>query len=316
MSTQKEKQILYLVIPCFNEEEVLPDTAETLKSVLSMMIQDGLVSEDSRLMFVDDGSEDGTWKYIRQCAKECPLIEGIALRKNVGHQKALYAGLMEVSQHCQITVSLDADLQDDPHLIPSMVEEFYRGSDIVYAVRKSRKGESAGKRVSAFLFYRLMGLLGADMPKDCGDFRLLSRRALEELRVLWKPRLFLRGLIPLLELSSSTLYFERKPRKAGKSKYSLIKMVFFAMDGIFSLSTVPLYLLLILGMILFLGAGFWMLLHLGRQTEWEMAAASIWAASGLILAGMGVLGQYIVQIGQNPHSQPGYQVRERTDKKE
>lgn len=316
MAEQEKNQILYIVIPCFNEEAVLPDTAKRLETVMTVMIQDGLISRESRLLFVDDGSDDNTWEKIKQCAGKSPLIEGIALRKNVGHQKALYAGLMEVKPYCQMTVSLDADLQDDPDLIPSMVEKFYQGNDIVYAVRRRRRGESAGKKISAFLFYRFMKILGADMPKDCGDFRLLSRRALEELSLFQENRLFLRGMIPLLGLPSAFLYFERNPRSAGKSKYSLIKMIFFAMDGIFSLSTAPIYLLLILGILLFFGAGLWIIFNLGNPQQWRMVTASIWAAAGLLLTGMGILGQYILQIWQNQLNRPCYQVREWTKKEE
>lgn len=307
--------VLVIVVPCFNEEEVLAYTVKELEGVLTGMIREKQVSPESRIWFVDDGSKDGTWAWIVRCAEKNPLVEGISLMHNVGHQSALYAGLMEAGAYGDAAVSLDADLQDDPALIPAMVRQFLAGNDIVYALRKSRKGEGGAKRASAFFFYRLMNLFGADMPKDCGDFRLLSKRALEELRLYPEKNPFLRGLIPLLGLPSAMIYFDRQPRKAGKSKYSLIKMLKFAASGIISLTGWPVYLVFWLGagMVLAAAAGFLGELCGGRgEMGWQTAVVSLWAAAGLILMGIGVTGLYLLRIWQEVSGRPHYRIRQDT----
>ena len=305
---------LFIVIPCYNEEAVVGGTADVLTELLEEMVKQGQVSADSRMVFVDDGSKDGTWEEILRCAKKCPWAEGIALQRNVGQQNALYAGLMEVRKRCDAAVSLDADLQDDPSLIPAMVRQFCAGNDVVYAVRKSRRGEGAGKRGTAWLFYRILGWMGADMPRDCGDFRLLSRKALEELSCFHEHNPFLRGLIPLLGLPSSILYFERRPRRAGKSKYSLGKMLALAVQAVTSLTAWPVYLVFWLGTGLALPSVAWLVWLLPIRQEGigeKVLFASLWAAAGLLLLGIGIIGLYSVRIWQEVSGRPRYRIRER-----
>ena len=303
-----------IVVPCFNEEAVLDDTAAELIKLLDAMISQGRAAPESRIVFVDDGSGDATWERILAHAKESRLVAGISLRRNVGHQNALFAGLMEASRFCDAAISLDADLQDDPGLIPAMLEAFCAGKDVVYAVRRSRRGEGWAKRASAFLFYRLMERMGADLPRDCGDFRLLSRKALEELGRFRGPEPFLRGLIPLLGLPSETLFFDRRARKAGKSKYSLPKMIRFAANGIMTLTDWPIVLLFWLGAGLFgmsLAVIFWLLFAKRAGNGWKIAAVSIGGAAGLNMMAAGIIGLYIFRIRQETLGHPRYQIREK-----
>ncbi len=303
-------RILYLVIPCYNEEQVLPGTADELRAVMVSMTEAGVISPASRILFVDDGSRDGTWQWLKGRAQADPMIAALSLCHNAGHQNALYAGLMAAKEHCDLTVSLDCDLQDDPALIPAMVGQFLAGNDIVYAVRSRRREDSWFKKGTAFLFYRLMKLLGTETPADCGDFRLLSRRALEYLARYPEERPFLRGLVPLLGLPSATVYFDRRPRQAGKSKYSVGRMVRFALDGICSMSLRPLSFLFFLGGLLFGGAGIWLLFHSLQPAGPGTVIATIWAACGLLLIGMGILGQYIGRIWQAQLGRPRFLIRE------
>lgn len=310
MKGQEPGRILYLVIPCYQEEQVLPQTADELRAVMGSMTGAGLISPASKILFVDDGSRDGTWRWLKQRAETDPMFAALSLCHNVGHQNALYAGLMAAREHCDLTVSLDCDLQDDLALIPAMVEQFLAGNDIVYAVRSHRREESWFKKGTAFLFYRLMKLLGTETPADCGDFRLLSRRALEYLALYTEERPFLRGLVPLLGLPSATVYFDRRPRQAGKSKYSVGRMVRFALDGICSMSLRPLSLLFFLGALLFGGAGVWLLFHSLQPAGLGTVIATIWAVGGLLLIGMGILGQYIGRIWQAQLGRPRFLIRE------
>lgn len=310
MEEKRPGQILYLVVPCYNEESVLPETADALQAVMTSMVENGMISPESRIVFIDDGSRDGTWRWLKQRAAKDPMIGALSLCHNAGHQNALYAGLMAVREFCHLTVSLDCDLQDDPALIPAMVEQYYAGNEIVYAVRRSRPGESRFKRGTAFLFYRLMKRLGTEVPTECGDFRLLSRRALDALALYPEERPFLRGLVPLLGLPSAYLSFDRRPRRAGTSKYSAGRMLTFALDGICSMSTRPLGLLLAGGAGIFTPAALWLLFHITGPTGLETVVATVWAACGLILIGMGILGQYIGRIWTTALGRPRYLIRE------
>ena len=308
---KKSPAIFWVVVPCFNEEEVIEETAGELRARLMAMIEDGLIRPESRVLFVDDGCRDGTWEILRRLVKADPLIAALRLRGNGGHQNALYAGLMEAKDYCHVSVSMDADLQDDPDLIPAMVEKFYEGNDIVYAVRKSRRGEGLFKRASAFGFYRFMEAMGASIPKDCGDFRLMSREAIKALSLFGEDRPFLRGLVPLLGFPSAQVTFDRRPRKRGRSKYSLKAMVRFALDGLISLSARPIHLILIGGILLFLTAGGYLLCSAGREPGVRQILASIWAAAGLTLLGIGVTGEYIGRIWREMAGRPRYIARER-----
>lgn len=310
MGLKRAGSVLYLVIPCFNELEVLPQTAAEVKKAMGSMMETGLISGDSRVIFVDDGSGDGSWEWLRARAGEDSLFGALRLGRNAGHQNALYAGYMAVKNRCDMAVSLDADLQDDLSLVPAMAEQFYAGADIVYAIRRSRRGESKFKRATAALFYRLVNGLGAGLPPDCGDFRLLSRRALNQLSLYREEQPFLRGLVPMLGLPSAYLYFDRGPRRSGRSKYSVGKMLRLALDGICSLTTRPLSLLLGLGLCLFVAAGLWLLIHLFRPVTEQTVVATIWAACGLLLTGMGILGQYMGRIWRAQLDRPPYFIAE------
>lgn len=310
MEERQKGQILYLVVPCYNEEAVLPKTAAELRAVMSSMMEQGMISEKSRIVFIDDGSRDGSWRWLKRKAEEDSMFGALSLCHNAGHQNALFAGLMAVKDFCDMTVSLDCDLQDDPALIPAMVEQFYSGNDVVYAVRRSRPKEKWLKRATAFLFYRFMKVLGTELPKDCGDFRLLSRQALEYLAFYREERPFLRGLIPLLGLPSASLYFDRRPRQAGTSKYSAGNMVRFALDGICSMTVKPLSFLLMLGIAMFGCAGLWLLSHLLRPVSLETVVATVWAACGLLMIGLGILGQYLGRVWQARLGRPGALIRE------
>jgi len=310
MEEKEPGRILYLVVPCYNEEQVLPKTADKLQEVMSSMIGDGKISPESRIVFIDDGSRDNTWKWLKAKTGEDPMFGAVSLSHNTGHQNALYAGLMAVREHCHMAVSLDCDLQDDPSLIPAMVDAFYAGNDVVYAVRKSRRRESLFKKGTAFLFYRFMKLMGSEAPPDCGDFRLLSKRAMDYLALYKEERPFLRGLVPLLGLPSVNLYFDRGPRQAGKSKYSVGRMIRFALDGICSMTMRPLSFLFLLGLLLFSGSGIWLLVHSRGPVDLKTVVATIWAACGLLISGMGILGQYIGRIWQAELHRPRFLVRE------
>lgn len=240
---------LYIVIPCYNEEEVLPITAPLFKDQIISMINQNLVTEKSRILFVDDGSKDSTWKIISELSIENEMFQGLKLSRNRGHQNALLAGLMEAKNFCDITISIDADGQDDISAMTDMVKAYQNGAEIVYGVRSSRKKDSFFKRVSAELFYKVLAYMGAEIVFNHADYRLLSSRVLKEFSSFKEVNLFLRGLIPLVGFNSTSVYYERKERIAGKSHYPLRKMLALATDGITSLSIKPLKFVLGIGLI-------------------------------------------------------------------
>lgn len=321
---ESERPVLYVVVPCFNEEAVVDDTAEELDGVLKAMTGKGLIGAESRILFVDDGSTDRTWEKIQVLSARGPRIGGIALRPHAGHQTAMYAGLMESKAYCDAAVTMDADLQDDPAILPAMVEQLLAGKDVVYAVRKRRKGDPLWKRATAWLFYRSMPVMGIHMPKDCGEYRLLSKRALECLSLFKEPDPFLRGLLPLLGLPSGEVLFDRRPRRAGESRYPFRKAAGLAAGAVVSLSPWPLHLLFWLGTGIALPAFlrlFWLLFSACPRSGqpgagaspvpgWEIAVMSIWAAAGLLLMGMGILGAYLWQIWRQIAGRPRGQVAE------
>ena len=242
-------QKLYLVIPCYNEEEVLPETSKQLRAKMETLMAAGKISKESRIVFVNDGSKDRTWEIIESLHKENPLFQGIKLSRNKGHQNALLAGLMTVKEHCDMAISMDADLQDDIDAIDGMLEKYAEGCDIVYGVRNARDTDTAFKRKTAEGYYKVMGLLGADIVYNHADYRLMSKRALDGLEQFKEVNLFLRGVVPMIGYKSDKVYYARKERFAGESKYPLKKMLAFAWEGLTSLSVKPIRMIMTLGIL-------------------------------------------------------------------
>ena len=307
---------LFLVIPCYNEEEVLPETARRLKEKMNALINDQKITSDSAVVFVNDGSKDKTWDLIAGLHREDPLFRGISLSRNRGHQNALIAGLMTVWEECDAAITLDADLQDDIDVIDLMVERFAEGYDVVYGVRSDRRKDSFFKRTTAQGFYKTMRVLGVETVYNHADFRLMSRRALEALSEFREVNLFLRGIVPLIGFPSTTVSYERGERLAGKTKYPLRKMLSFAAEGITSMSVKPIRLIASLGFFIFLvSIGFliWSLIrHFTGQTVsgWASLSVSIWALGGLQLLALGVIGEYIGKIYLETKARPRYIVSE------
>lgn len=310
--------ILWIVIPCYNEEAVLPVTAPLFLEKLTNMIGAGKVSEQSRILFVNDGSRDRSWEIIKDLAERNAHFLGIAQSRNRGHQNALLAGLMEARDHCDITISIDCDGQDDIDAMDRMVDEYLSGSDIVYGVRSSRKSDSWFKRSTAQGFYRLMGRMGVEMVYNHADYRLVSAKVLRHFAEFREVNIFLRGMFPLVGFKSSCVYYERAERLAGKSHYPLGKMISFAVEGITSLSIKPLTMIVFLGLITCL-LGFigiiWaivqVLLH-KAIAGWASTVCIILFMGGVQLLSLGVIGEYIGKIYLETKSRPRYIISERT----
>ena len=305
-------KILYLVIPCYNEEEVLPITQKALKEKMDNLIKNKKISKDSKVMFVNDGSKDKTWELIEEYHKEDPLFVGVKLSRNKGHQNALLAGLMTAKKYADITISMDADLQDDINVIDKMIAENNAGSEIVYGVRSSRKKDSWFKRFTAESFYKLMHAMGVEVVFNHADCRLMSKRALDELEHFEEANLFLRGLIPLLGFKTSIATYERNERAAGESKYPLKKMLSFAWDGITSFSVKPLKMITTLGFIM-LFISVVMIIYtiivkiLGNTVDgWAFIMLSIWFIGGVQLVSVGLIGEYIGKIYNETKHRPRY----------
>ena len=295
MAEQERGRVLYLVIPCYNEEEVLPETSKRLTAKLGAMIEMGLISQDSKIVFVNDGSKDHTWQLIRQYHEENPMIQGINLSRNKGHQSALLAGLMTVKEYCDMAISMDADLQDDVDAIDQFVEKYYEGCEVVYGVRSERKTDSFFKRASAQSFYKLMLHMGVEIVYNHADYRLMSRRALDEMEGFKEVNLFLRGIVPLIGFQSGVVTYERHERFAGESKYPLKKMLNFAFDGITSFSVKPIRMVTTLGIIIF-AISILMLIYflitwcIGWTVPgWTSIVVSVWAIGGLQLLAIGII---------------------------
>lgn len=305
---------LCIVVPCYNEEAVLCITAEKIKGYLAELIQKGKISADSRVVFVDDGSRDSTWKLISGLSADS-LFDGIKLSRNCGHQNALLAGLLTVKNNFDAVISMDADLQDDIEAIEKMVDAYKDGADIVYGVRSSRKKDSFFKRTSAALFYRLMGTRTVN---NHADYRLMSRRALDALSNFGEVNLFLRGIVPMIGLPTATVYYERGERAAGESKYPLKKMISFAFEGITSLSIKPIEIIIKLGLLLsVIGIGiiiYSIVQHFldNTNTGWTSIIASIWMLGGLQLVAIGVIGKYIGKIYLETKHRPRYIIEKTT----
>ncbi|OWR28481.1 glycosyltransferase [Saccharibacillus sp. O23] len=303
---------LYLVIPCYNEEEVLGETAKRLKEKMTALIARGAVSEHSRIVFVNDGSRDRTWPMIEELNAADPIFGGVNLARNRGHQNALLAGLMTVKEYADVVISLDADLQDDIGAIDEFVEKYREGCDIVYGVRKAREKDTFFKRTTAEGFYKLMRLMGADLVYNHADYRLMSRRALEGLAEFGETNLFLRGIVPLIGYPSSTVEYERNERFAGESKYPLKKMLAFALQGITSFSIKPIRMITSLGFLLFAVSLvmllYFLTVHVNGRTVpgWTTIAISVWAIGGLQLLAIGVIGEYIGKTYLETKSRPKF----------
>ena len=308
--------VLYMVIPCYNEEEVLPETSRRLNEKYDALIGSGAISPDSRVVFVNDGSKDRTWEIIQSLHRENPRFSGVDLTRNRGHQNALLAGLMTVKDLCDAAISMDADLQDDINAIDEMVEKFKEGNDIVYGVRSSRETDTFFKRTTAQGFYKVMDHLGVKTVYNHADFRLMSRRALEGLSEYREVNLFLRGIVPLIGYKSDVVYYERAERFAGESKYPLKKMLSFAGEGITSFSTKPMKMITWLGVIIFLVSIvilIWSIVgfFLGTtEPGWASLMVSIWAIGGLLLLSVGIVGEYIGKIYLETKHRPRFRVRE------
>ncbi|HAP78798.1 MAG TPA: glycosyltransferase [Ruminococcus sp.] len=303
---------LYLVIPCYNEEEVLPETSSQLKKKIVSLVAKGKISDKSRIVFVNDGSKDRTWEIITALHEEDKIFQGIKLSRNKGHQNALLCGLMTVKDHCDMTISLDADLQDDINAIDEMVEKYYQGCDVVYGVRSARDTDTFFKKFTAEGFYKVMKMMGGDVVFNHADYRLMSRRALDGLQEFKEVNLFLRGVVPMIGYKSDSVYYERKERFAGESKYPLKKMLAFAWEGITSLSTKPIKMISILGGFIFIISIIMLIYSLIRhamgatETGWTSTIVSIWAIGGLQLLAIGIIGEYIGKVYLETKERPKF----------
>ena len=311
--------ILYLVIPCYNEEEVLYETASQLLALTDSMIRENLISPDSRIAFVDDGSKDKTWQIIEELSERHVWVTGIKLAKNAGHQNALLAGMMTVRERADMIVSADADLQDDISIIRDFVIQYNNGNDVVYGVRSSRDTDSFFKRNTALLFYKMMRALGVDIVYNHADYRLMSRRAVDALSEFNEVNLFLRGLVPLVGFPSATVSYERKERFAGTSKYPLKKMLKFAFEGITSFSIKPIRLITGTGaMISFfsiLAAVYALISKIAGVTVpgWTSLMLSIWFIGGVQLLSLGLIGEYVGKVYQEAKHRPRYIIEKTLD---
>ena len=307
---------LYVVIPCYNEEEVLEETKRRLKEKISTLIKNKRISKESKVVFVNDGSKDKTWDLICSFHQEDRLFEGINLSRNRGHQNALVAGLLTVRDDADIVISMDADLQDDIDAIDEMLDKRKDGCEIVYGVRSSRKKDSFFKRFTAQAFYRFMSMMGVDVIYNHADYRLTSKRVLNEFANYKEVNLFLRGIFPLVGFKSDIVYYERAERFAGESKYPLKKMLNFAWDGITSFSVKPIRLVLNLG-ILILILSICMIIYCiirkfgGKTVEgWTFIVCSLWLLGGVQMLSLGVIGEYIGKIYSETKARPRYIIQE------
>lgn len=307
---------LFLVVPCYNEKEVLPRTAEVLLEKMTALMSAGKISPESAVCFVDDGSKDTTWEIISDLHTRNPIFKGIKLSRNRGHQNALLCGLMTVKDECDMAISLDADLQDDVDAIDEMVEKYSAGCDIVYGVRSTRKTDTFFKKTTAQGYYKVLKMMGVDITYNHADYRLMSRRALDALESFGEVNLFLRGMIPMIGFKSDVVYYERHERFAGESKYPLKKMLAFAMEGITSLSIKPIRMITSLGFLIFtislLMLVYFLVRHFigGTVAGWTSIVVSVWAIGGLQLLALGVIGEYIGKIYLEAKGRPKFIVDE------
>lgn len=303
---------LYVVVPCYNEEEVLHETSKRMLELFHSMQAESLISADSRIVFVDDGSRDKTWDIISELAKAHMEIAGVKLAHNAGHQNALYGGLMTVKDDCDCAISIDADLQDDINVIPEMVKNFINGYDVVYGVRNKRDTDTFFKRTTAVGFYHLMNFMGVKIVFNHADYRLMSKRALDALSDFPERNMFLRGMVPLVGFKSTSVYYDRNERFAGESKYPLKKMLSFAFDGITSFSISPIRMISVIGAVVCVFA-FAMAIYalveklLGNTgAGWASLMMSIWFIGGVQLLSVGLIGEYIGKLYKEVKRRPRY----------
>lgn len=313
---------LYVVVPCYNEEPVLMETSRQMKELFTKMESEGLISPDSRIVFVDDGSKDKTWDIIDGLTKSDKVFAGIKLAHNAGHQNAVFGGLMTVKDECDCAISIDADLQDDINVIPEMVKNFQNGYDVVYGVRKKRDTDTFFKRTTAVGFYKLMNFMGVKIVFNHADYRLMSKRALDALADFPERNMFLRGMVPLVGFKSTSVYYDRNERFAGESKYPLKKMLSFAFDGITSFSISPIRMISVLGAVVCVFA-FAMAIYalvekiLGNTgAGWASLMMSIWFIGGVQLLSVGLIGEYIGKLYKEVKRRPRYIIEAYINEKE
>ena len=309
---KKNNLVLNLVIPCYNEEEALPLTKKELDKKMSSLMEEGLISKNSKVVLVNDGSKDKTWEIITKVHKENDMYVGINLTRNRGHQNALLAGLMYAKNHADICISMDADLQDDINVMDDMIKKYNAGADVVYGVRSSRKKDTFFKKFTAEFFYKLMNVMGVEVVFNHADCRLMSKRALEGLSEFKEVNLFLRGIVPQIGYKTDIAYYERNERVAGDSKYPLKKMLAFAIDGITSFSIKPLRMITSIGFIILI-LSFVVLIYsvimklIGNTVSgWTFIVCSIWLIGGIQTLCLGVIGEYIGKIYKETKARPRY----------
>ncbi|MBC2101292.1 glycosyltransferase family 2 protein [Listeria marthii] len=311
-----EKPFLTVVVPCYNEEEVLSESVTQLTNIIQKLVMSESISDKSQIMFVDDGSKDKTWELIQQYSESNEHVSGLKLSRNYGHQGALLAGLTEAHAYSDCVVSIDADLQDDVNAIIEFIEKYHEGFEVVYGVRDKRDTDTYFKRNSALAFYRIMSKLGVNMVPNHADYRLLSKRALTEFLRYKEENMFIRGIVPLLGFKSTKVFYNRNERFAGESKYPLKKMVLFAVDGITSFSVAPIRLLLVLGSVIFMIGvvmGIYAIVQkiVGAVVPgWTSLIVSLWLIGGIQLIGIGVLGEYIGKIFKQVKERPRFTIEE------
>lgn len=308
--------VLYVVVPCYNEKEVLPETAKRLNILFDEMEQENKINTNSRIVFVDDGSKDNTWEIISECHNNYNRVYGVKLSRNVGHQNALLGGILTVKDECDCVISIDADLQDDIYAIKKMVSKYTSGCDVVYGVRNKRDTDTFFKRTTALGFYKLMKALGVDCVYNHADYRLMSKRALDALSDFSEKNLFLRGMVPLVGFKSDSVYYDRNERFAGESKYPLKKMLSFAFDGITSFSVKPIRMITLVGFVTCIISALILMYSLIQkftgtvEPGWTSIICSIWLIGGLQLMGIGLIGEYIGKIYKETKNRPRYIVEE------
>lgn len=309
---KNDTKVLYVVIPCYNEEEVLEETTKQLKEKMTKLIKNKKISENSRVMYVNDGSKDKTWELIQKIHKKEKLFTGICLSRNRGHQNALLAGLMTAKKYADVVISMDADLQDDINAMDEMLDKYYAGNEIVYGVRSARKKDTWFKRVTAEGFYKFMEKMGVEIIYNHADYRLTSQNVLNYLENYHEVNLFLRGMFPLIGFKSDVVYYERNERFAGESKYPLKKMLSFAWDGITSFSIKPIKIVLNLGIIISVISVLVLIYSLivkllgNTVPGWTFIICSVWIVAGLEMLSLGIIGQYIGKIYNETKQRPRF----------